>query len=368
MGKSLVLLLILVFFTAFCYVTPLSVNSTPKMIVVPDDYATIADAIGNAADGDTIVVKEGSYEEETLVIDKALSLIGENASNTVINLHPPYNETRVATQVFYDYGDAISINANGVELSNLTIAVTRGGDISVNGNRTRIMGNNIEITDIDTGLHLKSFFNVIVGNSVWSIFLDNAYSNTISNNTCGYLRLGYANQTSAYNIISGNKIKARTRSLYGILIGSSSHNVFYNNYIANCQSTLGGGNGVAIGGEPSENNTFYHNTFIQNNEHVGIYNGAVLGTNFWDNRVEGNCWDDYNGTDNNGDGIGDAPYVIDGNNIDYYPLMEPYDVENDAVVLPAANPFPAIIGIAVAVSVIAIAAVFIVYFRKRNHQ
>jgi hypothetical protein len=38
-----------------------------------------------------------------------------------------------------------------------------------------------------------------------------------------------------------------------------------------------------------------------------------------------NYWSDYNGTDNNGDGIGDTPYIINDENQDNYPLMNPVE-------------------------------------------
>ena len=40
----------------------------------------------------------------------------------------------------------------------------------------------------------------------------------------------------------------------------------------------------------------------------------------------GNYWADYRGNDSDGNGIGNEPYVLDDENIDYYPLMQP--VEN----------------------------------------
>ena len=39
----------------------------------------------------------------------------------------------------------------------------------------------------------------------------------------------------------------------------------------------------------------------------------------------GNYWADYNGTDENDDGIGEQPMILNEKNIDYYPLMRPVD-------------------------------------------
>ena len=351
-------------------------SPNPNMLVVPDDYLTITAAIGNATDGDTIFVKNGTYESprnQTLVINKTLSLIGEDAKDTKINLHPPLVPMSIFTYTYMGHLASIKVDANDVKISGFTIN-TPGGGITVTGDRIQIIGNNITTSlfvngfystvaenilkgrirvigsnqtvtqniiegDIEcngsynniTGntirdkIDLEGSSNIISGNSVPSIVLEYSDLNTISNNTCGHLWLGGYGHTCSYNTVSGNVI--RGPGLWGILLSDGSYNVFHDNYIADFRGSHDG-YGVAFGGYHfvAEKNTFYHNTFVNNNKGVG-YNWDLLGTgNFWDNGKEGNYWSDYTGTDDNGDGIGDTPYVINGENIDHFPLMAPFDI------------------------------------------
>ena len=61
----------------------LPVKAEPKMITVPDDYATIEDAVTNAIQGDTIFVRKGTYHNP-LKIEKSISLVGEGRDTTII--------------------------------------------------------------------------------------------------------------------------------------------------------------------------------------------------------------------------------------------------------------------------------------------
>lgn len=124
------------------------------------------------------------------------------------------------------------------------------------------------------------------------------------------------------------------------------------------------------------NNTFYGNSFPANCS-VRVNDAGI---NFWDNGTIGNYWADYNGTDSNGDGIGDSPYIILGvkwsNTIggdvsfvagyDNFPLMAPYNVEHDAVILPQTWPYLPLAAGAVAI-VLVISAGFLFYFKKHKH-
>ena len=121
------------------------------------------------------------------------------------------------------------------------------------------------------------------------------------------------------NIISKNSL---TENLVGILL-SGNGNILTGNYVANNQE------GIFFGGNQAEtipsNITLSNNGFDNNTRHLSgcvcIDFNSTEATHTWDNGKVGNFWSDYNGTDNNKDGLGDIPYVIDVLNQDRYPLM-----------------------------------------------
>jgi pectin methylesterase-like acyl-CoA thioesterase len=53
-------------------------------IIVPDNYKTIQQAVNAAVDGDTVLVRAGTYDEDILIDHKSISLIGEGSDKTAI--------------------------------------------------------------------------------------------------------------------------------------------------------------------------------------------------------------------------------------------------------------------------------------------
>ena len=150
-----------------------------KTLTVPDDYPTITEAIGNASTGDTVFVKKGTYEgiiNQTLLINKTISLLGENASNTKISLHPPLVPYTIFTQTFLGYDNSIRIEASGVKLAGFTIT-SDGGGISATGNATEISDNIMSMGATAVGDRTK-----IIGNIMASVNLRGC-NQTIAQNT-----------------------------------------------------------------------------------------------------------------------------------------------------------------------------------------
>jgi len=450
MTKSVAMLFILIFLTTLCLIQSLPVQAESKTIVVPDHYLTIAAAIGNATAGDTIFVKKGTYEERVLEINKSILVLGEDKDKTIINFDPPVVNYTFFYQTMQAHSIAITIDANDVKFSGFTINMPtdmnslgginatgdrieivsnnlgREGNVRLNGKMANISGNSMPAglnifgdnhtimnNLLEGGLETQGMYNRIAGNTIGDVVLNSSF-NLFFNNSLAWLKMWYCD----FNFISNNtmdridmgtpcfnntvnKNKITGPGLWGILIGQGAHNVFHDNLISNFME--GNGYGIALGGNHfiAENNIFYRNILKNNYMHVSA-NWEILGAgNIWDNGEEGNYWDDYAGTDNDGDGIGDIPYVVEGCKWDddarglvsfifgqdNYPLIFPFDIDNVDIVLPEwatviLNPqptpslkptpepesFPTTLVVASVITIVAVGTGLLVYFKKRKRR
>jgi len=229
-------------------------------------------------------------------------------------------------------GNNITNNKSGINLFFSSSNTIFGNDISTNYdmgifvidsygnmiNRNVVRGNN-------NGVQLlESNENVITENTIENnndgIVLVECNKNTLSKNTIVNSRRGIHLGLSDSNTISGNTIVGNNE--YGIDGGESKNNSVFGNDL------VGNNIGVFLSSTFAPNNTFFHNNFVDNTEQVHL--GVSYPTS-WDNGYPsgGNYWSDYeerypDAEELDDSGIWDTSYVIDENNQDNYPLMEPW--------------------------------------------
>jgi parallel beta-helix repeat protein len=291
-------------------------------------YATIQEAINanETLNGHTIFVETGAYYE-SVVVNKSISISGENKDTTIIVGSP---------------GDIVfRVESNNVRISGFTIqsALAVAGVLS-NAQDVTIIGNLI-INGYNSGIQISNVSNTISGNLIANcgtailIYGSNhtIENNILMNNSDWAIQLSYFSNN---NKVTRNEITNNHFS--GIYVQQSHNNTISDNTLTNNEE------GIRIA--YSTGNVIFHNYIINNTRQVFIDRGNI--NNTWDDGYPsgGNYWSDYNGTDlysgpyqneTGRDGIGDIPYVIDTDNQDNYPLMPPYvpvlgDLNQDGIV------------------------------------
>ena len=216
MSRRVVWMLVFVLLTISGFVVFLPVKAEARTITVPDDYSTISAAIESAMDGDTIFVKKGTYNE-VLVIDKAVSLRGEDKVTTVINGN---NE-----------GTVMLIRHDNVEVTGFTVIY----DETSNTPKpvwmwcTRLIG-----------IHLLSVRNCnISGNRISDcgagIWLYDAHQNSITDNYVVRNDYGIRVEASSQNKFSGNTVIGNWGGMWLI---SAAYNEFRGNSLTSNSRNL----------------------------------------------------------------------------------------------------------------------------------
>jgi parallel beta-helix repeat protein len=107
-----------------------------------------------------------------------------------------------------------------------------------------------------------------------------------------------------------------TNCSHGIMLNTTSDTTINDNIFINAKYGI-------YADDKSMNNTIYNNNFKDN-----IFNAYDASFNSWSFSSSGNYWDDYIGSDENNDGIGDSIYNISGGmSVDAYPLIKPLSLD-----------------------------------------
>jgi parallel beta-helix repeat protein len=260
-----------VFLTNFAFATP-----DPNRVLTVNPGESIQTAINNAADGDTIIVENGIYHEWHILVNKTLTIIGRTMENTIIDGNGTADVIFhvTASNVVIEYFTLQNTDVNP-SVQGTAIRVSKAKDVRVNSVIAKDTYYGIEL--------LSSNFTRItrcqISDSVWGVYLhDKSLNNTFIGNT-----------------IANNKI------------------------------------GINIPDYKPQYNLFYHNIFINNDNHVFLLGGI----NYFDNGYPsgGNYWGSYiNGQDlkhgpyqneTGSDGILDERYA---NASDNYPFAYPLTI------------------------------------------
>ncbi|WP_457615450.1 nitrous oxide reductase family maturation protein NosD [Lutibacter sp.] len=326
--------------------------------------STIKEAISIAQKGDTIFIKKGLYKEQNIIIDKPLSLIGEEGAVIdggevgvilvfetdnftisglkIINVGISYTKDHAAIKVVKANNFVIEncvlenvffgiliekskkgiIRNNKVSSDNKNEASSGNGIHIWNGNQMEIYKN--ELFGLRDGIYFefvknsKIYENISHDNIRYGLHFMFSNKNVYHHNEFRNNGAGVAVMFSKFIVMHHNKFRLNWGSAsYGLLLKEIYDAEIYNNLFE--ENTIG------INGEGSTRINYTNNTFSRNGWAVKItgacYKNIFKKNNFLhnsldlsynskinDNLFENNYWSEYNGYDLDKDGIGDVPY------------------------------------------------------------
>ncbi|RAW02557.1 nitrous oxide reductase family maturation protein NosD [Pseudochryseolinea flava] len=325
---------------------------------------SIKQAISQAKPGDTLYITSGTYKEGNIIIEKSLTLIGENFpvldgdhKVEIFTIHAHY--VTISGLKFINTGIASINDLAAIKvLDSKWLRITNNRFVNTffaihfsNSSHSWIVGNQLQSDakaehQIGNGIHLWKCDHITVDNNIVKGHRDGIYFEFVTNSLItgnyskGNMRYGlhfmfshnneYRNNTFVENgagvavmYTTGVKMINNTfehnwgSSAYGLLLKDIRDSfVSGNRFLQNSVGILMEGssriqfdnntfseNGYAIKLQAScDDNNFKRNNFSSNTFDLATNGSLVL------NSVNGNYWDKYEGYDLNKDSVGDIPH------------------------------------------------------------
>jgi parallel beta-helix repeat protein len=324
---------------------------------VSDNYITASSiclmgSSNNIISGNNITrggISLGSYSNNNVLTANTLiynGLMIDNSFDNSVENNTVNGKPILCLEGISDYvaeknvGQVLFVKCNRIRVENLSISNVDFPMMLEKTNNTIIKGNNI--TESAYGMWISSSLNIsIVGNHIANcgecIEIEGSpggnfvSGNTLINSSCGVGIVGFSvfdrilpfRSTLVCNNIANN--------VNGLVVWFALNwGIIENNITGSTERGIWISQGIR---DNQTSNCYYHNNVINNTEQIFF---QYKSTYAWDNGfLEGNYWSDYNGTDSDGDGIGDTPKILNSINSDKYPLMKPYvrgDYNHDGTV------------------------------------
>ncbi|WP_407933267.1 nitrous oxide reductase family maturation protein NosD [Aequorivita sinensis] len=325
---------------------------------------SIKEAVKQASEGDTILVKKGIYKEANIKIDKGITLIGEDLptidgeeKGEIITIGTDnvtidgFKIINVGVSYTTDYAAVRVVNSTGFLIQNLELEKLFFGIYLQKSKDGKVLNNKVRgeaVTEFNSGnaVHLWYCKNVeVIGNDVQNVrdgiyleFSDNitikdnfsknnvryglhfmfSNNNYVINNTFETNGAGIALMFSKFMQVENNIIQKNWgTAAYGLLLkevndANIKNNLFFENTVG---ITVEGSNRLEYSNNDFTSNGYalkvkgacYQNHVINNNF---LYNSFDISYNgrINDNKFDNNFWSNYTGYDLNKNGIGDVPY------------------------------------------------------------
>lgn len=242
-------------------------HSLGNIIIVPDDFTTIQEAIDHANIGDTVLVNSGTYREQ-ISINKTIKLTGQNSTNTILEgngieriisvfsngvIISGFNIKNCKDKypgigIFVDSSNNINISNNIFEDNNIGISIYNSDFVEIvnnvfNENKIGLLAER----DFSRSKNYNVINNILINNSQYAIYVSDIEKSNIG-----------------FNKISIDVISPNVYDYYnfGITLEDSYNCKIYENYITGYM------NGLRI--LLSDNIEIYKNV-LEKNDVVGIY-------------------------------------------------------------------------------------------------